>query len=105
VYWGGGDVGPLGIARRAAGWNHRLPVATPNSGAYSAAEPTRGKRLLEFAWDEPDTAVMRRHVAEMEATPIDGVVFHPRAEILWQSQIRRNGSTRDRSGTRESTVC
>lgn len=35
-----------------------------------------GKKLIEFGWDEPDTAFMRRHTAEMEATPFDGCVFH-----------------------------
>jgi len=34
------------------------------------------KRLIEFGWDEPDTAFMRRHAAEMEQTPFDGCVFH-----------------------------
>jgi hypothetical protein len=41
-----------------------------------AADPARPKKLIEFGWDEPGTAFMRRHVAEMEATPFDGVVFH-----------------------------
>ena len=36
----------------------------------------RSKRLIEFGWDEPDTAFLRRHVAEMEKTPFDGCVFH-----------------------------
>jgi hypothetical protein len=34
------------------------------------------KKLIEFGWDEPDTAFMRGHVAEMRATPFDGCVFH-----------------------------
>lgn len=34
------------------------------------------KKLIEFGWDEPDTAFMRKHVAEMEALPFDGCVFH-----------------------------
>ena len=34
------------------------------------------KKLIEFGWDEPDTAFMRRHIAEMEKTPFDGCVFH-----------------------------
>ncbi|MBI1785002.1 hypothetical protein HYR69_07645 [Candidatus Sumerlaeota bacterium] len=43
-----------------------------------AAEPQRmaEKKLIEFGWDEPDTAFMRKHIAEMEATPFDGCVFH-----------------------------
>jgi hypothetical protein len=34
------------------------------------------KKLIEFGWDEPDTAFMRQHVAQMEETPFDGTVFH-----------------------------
>jgi hypothetical protein len=34
------------------------------------------KKLIEFGWDEPDTAFMRKHIAEMEAMPFDGCVFH-----------------------------
>jgi hypothetical protein len=41
--------------------------------AVGAAPP---KKLIEFGWDEPDTAFLRRHVREMEATPFDGCVFH-----------------------------
>jgi len=50
--------------------------------ASLAADP---KRLIEFGWDEPDTAFMRQHVAEMEQTPFDGTVFHLRGDSLWQS--------------------
>ena len=32
-------------------------------------------KLIEFGWDEPDTAFMRQHIAEMEKTPFDGTVF------------------------------
>ena len=34
------------------------------------------KKLIEFGWDEPDTAFLRQHIAEMEKTPFDGCVFH-----------------------------
>jgi hypothetical protein len=40
------------------------------------AEPTQPKKLIEFGWDEPDTAFIRAHIAEMERTPFDGCVFH-----------------------------
>lgn len=35
-----------------------------------------GKKLIEFGWDEPDTAFLRTHIAEMAQTPFDGCVFH-----------------------------
>lgn len=42
--------------------------------AQSTTQP--GKKLIEFGWDEPDTAYMRDHITEMEKTPFDGCVFH-----------------------------
>jgi hypothetical protein len=38
--------------------------------------PSAAKKLIEFGWDEPDTAFMREHANEMEQTPFDGCVFH-----------------------------
>jgi hypothetical protein len=35
-----------------------------------------GKKFIEFGWDEPDAAFMRRHAEQMEASPFDGCVFH-----------------------------
>jgi len=34
------------------------------------------KKLIEMGWDEPDPAYMRAHLAELEATPFDGCVYH-----------------------------
>lgn len=46
-------------------------------GDSVADEPAvRSKKLIEFGWDEPDTAFLRKHFAEMEKTPFDGCVFH-----------------------------
>ena len=42
----------------------------------SACKPR--KHLIEFGWDEPDTAFLRRHIATMERTPFHGCVFHAR---------------------------
>jgi polygalacturonase len=61
------------------------PAAPPPAGSVV------GKKLIEFGWDEPDTAFMRRHTAEMDATPFDGCVYHIRylkpngedADFLW----------------------
>jgi hypothetical protein len=47
--------------------------------SISVAQTTRAsspKKLIEFGWDEPDTAYMRSHIAEMEKMPFDGTVFH-----------------------------
>jgi hypothetical protein len=45
------------------------------------------KKLIEMGWDEPDPSFMRRHLAELEATPFDGVVYH----ILFQSPGEKPG--------------
>jgi hypothetical protein len=36
----------------------------------------RPRKLIEFGWDEPDTAFLRRNQAVIERTPFDGCVFH-----------------------------
>ena len=46
-----------------------LAVLTP----IGRAKPTR--KILQWGWDEPDTAYMRRHLPEMERSPFDGCVF------------------------------
>src|SRR4051794_2656912 len=46
------------------------------SVAPAQAPAAKPKALVEFGWDEPDTAYMRRHVARMEETPFDGCVYH-----------------------------
>lgn len=55
------------------------------------------KKLIEFGWDEPDTAFMRRQIAQMEQTPFDGAVFHVTyakpdgkpGDFLWEAWGRR----------------
>ncbi len=42
---------------------------------YGQSPPAQ-KKLIEFGWDEPDTAFMQEHIAEMQRTPFDGCVFH-----------------------------
>lgn len=47
--------------------------------AATAREVPR-KKLIEWGWDEPDTAFLRAHAAEMEKTPFDGCVYHALAQ-------------------------
>lgn len=52
-------------------------VATVSLAAAAAlGAPSPGKKLIEFGWDEPDTRFMREHIAELQASPFDGCVFH-----------------------------
>ena len=36
----------------------------------------KGKKLIEWGWDEPDTKFIRGNIEKMEQFPFDGVVFH-----------------------------
>jgi hypothetical protein len=81
--------------RRRVAWTLILAV----SAAAAASEPTSsaapgsiaGKKLIEFGWDEPDTAFMRAHAAQMDNSPFDGCVYHIRykrpaggdADFIW----------------------
>jgi hypothetical protein len=68
-------------------------------GCATIPAPPAGpaKKLIEFGWDEPDTAFMRRHIAQMEQMPFDGVVFHVNyskpdgkpGDFLWEAWGRR----------------
>jgi hypothetical protein len=42
----------------------------------SAMSPRPRKQLIEFGWDEPGTRFLRDHIAQLEASPFDGCVFH-----------------------------
>ncbi len=53
------------------GWLFSCLVVANLAAAHGPA-----KKLIEFGWDEPDTAFLRRHLAGMEQTPFDGCVFH-----------------------------
>ena len=57
-----------------------LPALAAFAACLVASDPAAAqsgaKRLIEFGWDEPDTAFLRQHLSEMERTPFDGCVFH-----------------------------
>jgi hypothetical protein len=67
------------------------------------AADRRTKKLIEFGWDEPDTAFLRRHIAVMEQSPFDGCVFHlaykrpdvGQGDFLWETWGRRAFSDAD----------
>jgi len=41
----------------------------------SAVAAPNGKKLIEWGFDQPNTAFMRQNIVQMEATPFDGTVF------------------------------
>lgn len=49
-----------------------LSGATGFAGDAHAAT----KKLIEFGWDEPDPRFMRTHLAQLQASPFDGCVYH-----------------------------
>jgi len=44
--------------------------------APAVAGAASRKQLIEFGWDEPNPRFMREHIAELQASPFDGCVFH-----------------------------
>jgi hypothetical protein len=74
--------GTLDVGNEASMRPETLPLIfclglTATQNFTRAAEPeTARKKLIEFGWDEPDTAFMREHIEEMERSPFDGCVFH-----------------------------
>ncbi len=63
--------GPEQLLRLTALCALALLSATP-----VVAVDERPRKLIEFGWDEPDTAFMRAHISEMRQTPFHGCVFH-----------------------------
>jgi hypothetical protein len=57
-------------------WTIGLSIVVVLGSTCFSDEAPRRKILVEFGWDEPDTAFLKAHLAEMERTPFDGCVFH-----------------------------
>ena len=77
--------------------------------ALRAQEPSsHTKQLIEFGWDEPDTAFLRAHIQEMQATPFAGCVFHvdyartngSKGSFTWEGWGRQAFSAADLSRAR-----
>lgn len=68
----------------------RLALATLLLLASSASAQSTPpmKKLIEFGWDEPDTAFLRKHITQMEKTPFDGTVFH----VVYRNADGKTGS-------------
>jgi hypothetical protein len=60
-----------------------LAASALGQACFAADKPA--KKLIEFGWDEPDTAFMRAHLAELEQTPFDGTVFHVKGDAQWKA--------------------
>lgn len=65
-----------------------LAAALISPSQVSAQSPQK-KKLIEFGWDEPNPAFLRKHIAVMERTPFDGTVFHATSDFLWKGWSKR----------------
>ena len=103
--------------RVTPGTTRRVPIALAAVVivalvAGCAASATRGKRLIEFGWDEPDTRFMREHIAQLEASPFDGCVFHVgglspaghHGEFTWGAWGRRRFTAAELDSARQDLV-
>jgi hypothetical protein len=52
-----------------------LGISAGHATVALAREGSGPKKLIEWGWDEPDTAFMRAHAAAMDRVGFDGVVF------------------------------
>jgi hypothetical protein len=58
------------------GQERQIQSGGAGAGSSSGGAGSHGKKLIEFGWDEPDTAFLRRRGDQLEAAPFDGCVFH-----------------------------
>ena len=47
-----------------------------STASAPASRPSIQKKLIEFGWDEPDTAFLCGHADQLTRSPFDGCVFH-----------------------------
>lgn len=53
-----------------------LSVSIPATAQPGPQKDIKGKKVIEWGWDEPDTKFMRENIEKMEQFPFDGLVFH-----------------------------
>src|SRR5262245_65798478 len=66
-----------------------LMVGVPAEGQPGPeTNSLKGKQLIEWGWDEPDTKFLRENVEKMERFPFDGLVFHATSDkgdnLAWE---------------------
>ena len=72
---------PADVNALLARYRHDFPGqdrASSQSGTHAGVQP---RKLIEFGWDEPDTAFLRKNQAVVEKTPFDGCVFHANTRV------------------------
>ena len=64
-----------------------IPVVWLLLWTAAASGQSDRKKLIEFGWDEPDTAFLREHIAAMQKTPDfvrKAIAKYPVAVARWQ---------------------
>jgi hypothetical protein len=97
----------LGWPRRSMGRRTVLTAVAVTVGllVLTPLGRTPQKKLLQWGWDEPDTAYLREHLREMERSPFDGCVFGVRfgpdgsgGSFSWQFWGRRRFAQEELAG-------
>jgi hypothetical protein len=58
-----------------------IMLAGSHCGSVRGDEPSTGaKKLIQYGWDTPGTAFLRKHLKQFEASPFDGIVITVRAK-------------------------
>jgi hypothetical protein len=97
-----------GHARPGLGTAAFVLLASTVAAVALLAEPRPPKALVEFGWDEPDTAFLRAHLQEMAGTPFDGCVYHALSRgkdgrpgnFTWEAWGRRSFADAELAGAR-----
>jgi hypothetical protein len=79
IYLMAADVDALLARYRRDFPEHKPPMNAGHGGS-------RARKLIEFGWDEPDTAFLRKNQAVVEKTPFDGCVFHVTTRAAGKAQ-------------------
>jgi hypothetical protein len=53
-----------------------VSASIPAAAQPGPQKDIKGKKIIEWGWDEPDTKFMRENIEKMEQFPFDGLVFH-----------------------------
>jgi hypothetical protein len=84
----------MGGVRRSLPAFLALGVVLALGGALLRGPSRPPRHLVQFGWDEPDTAFLRAHVERMQRSPFDGCVFHatwrdgqgrPAGNLAWRA--------------------
>jgi hypothetical protein len=98
---------PADVDRLVARYRRNFPEhQRPNKAGRNGS---RRRKLIEFGWDEPDTAFLKKNQSAIEKAPFDGCVFHANTTVpgkapdnfTWLCWGRRRFTEGELAGARE----